>query len=331
MQTESTLLLNRSDIQGLLSLVECVDAVENVFRQQGEGQIPPSGILGVRMESGGLHVKTACLSGARNYIAAKLNTNFPQNDARFELPTIQGVIVLYDADNGRTLAVLDSMEITLKRTAAGTAVAAKYLARRGSSVGTICGCGEQGRAQLRALCLLLPLRKAYAFDLDPKASQCFAAELSSELKIDMEPIRSLRNAIRSSDIVVTCTPATEFFVHKEQVAPGTFIAAVGADDSHKQEIDPALLASAKVVGDSLEQVCSIGDTHHAIAKGLMRKENVHAELSEIVVGRKPGRTSDDEIIIFDSTGVAIEDAAAATLVYEKACAAKIMNSFEFAA
>jgi ornithine cyclodeaminase/alanine dehydrogenase-like protein (mu-crystallin family) len=130
---------------------------------------------------------------------------------------------------------------------------------------------------------------------------------------------------------VTCTPAKEFFVHKKDVAPGTFIAAVGADDSHKNEIDPAVLASAKVVADSLEQVCAIGDTHHAIAAGLMRKEDIYAELSEIVAGRKPGRTSDDKITIFDSTGVAVEDAATATLIYEKACAAKITKSFEFAA
>src|SRR5262245_41338260 len=133
MQTESTLLLNRSDVQGLLTLAECVDAVEDVFRQQGGGRIPASGILGLRTQTGGLHVKTAFLSGAKNYIVAKLNTNFPQNYVRFGLPTIQGVIVLYDADNGRPLAVLDSMEITLKRTAAATAVAAKYLARKDSS------------------------------------------------------------------------------------------------------------------------------------------------------------------------------------------------------
>jgi alanine dehydrogenase len=330
MQTESTLLLNRREVQKLLSLAECVDVIERVFLQQGEGKIPPSGILGVRTHGGGLHVKTANLSSAKNYIVAKLNTNFPQNHALFGLPTIQGVIVLCDADNGRTLAVLDSMEITLTRTAAATAVATKYLARKDSSVATICGCGKQGNAQVRALSLMLPLRKVYAFDVDPNASLRFAAGLSSELKIDIEPVRLLPDAIRSSDVVVTCTPATEFFVRKEHVAPGTFIAAVGADDSHKQEIDPALLPSAKVVADSLEQVCSIGDVHHAIAAGLIRKEDIYAELSEIVAGRKPGRTSDDEITIFDSTGVAIEDAAAATLVYEKACAAKIANSFEFA-
>ena len=331
MQTESTLLLNRSEVQKLLSLVECVGVIERVFLQQGEGKIPPSGILGVRRRSGGLHVKTACLSSAKNYIAAKLNTNFPQNHALFGLPTIQGVIVLCDADNGRTLAVFDSMEITLTRTAAATAVATKYLARKDSSVATICGCGNQGNAQVRALSLMLPLRKVYAFDLDPNASLRFAARLSSELNIDMEPVHRLRDAIRSSDVVVTCTPATEFFVHKEHVVPGTFIAAVGADDSHKQEIDPSLLASVKIVGDSLEQVCSIGDTHHAIANGLMRKEHIHAELAEVVAGKKVGRTSETEIIVFDSTGVAIEDAAAAAMVFEKALAVGIGHQFEFAA
>jgi len=331
MQTERTLLFNRSDVQELLSLAECIDAVEKVFHRQGEGKIPPSGILGVRTQSGGLHVKTACLIGAKKYIVAKLNTNFPQNYARFGKPTIQGVIVLYDADNGRLLAVLDSMEITIKRTAAATAVAAKYLARQNSSVATICGCGEQARAQLRALGLILSLRKVYAFDIDSSASLRLAAQLSRELPIDIEAIRSLPDAIRSSDVVVTCTPATEFFVHKEDVAPGTFIAAVGADDSQKNEIDPALLASAQVVADSLQQVCSIGDTHHAIAQCLMRKEDVYAELSEVVAGKKGGRINETDIIVFDSTGIAVEDAAAATVVYEKALIAGIGNYFEFAA
>src|SRR5262245_62360110 len=224
MQTESTLLFNRSDVQELLSLAECIDAVEKVFHRQGEGKIPPSGILGVRTQSGGLHVKTACLGGAKNYIVAKLNTNFPQNDARFGKPTIQGVIVLHDADNGRVLAVLDSMEITIKRTAAATAVAAKYLARKNSSVAVICGCGEQGRAHLRALSLMFPLRKVYAFDSDPNVSQHLAAQLSRESQADIEPVRSLPGAIQRSDIIVTCTPATEFYVCREDVAPGTFIA-----------------------------------------------------------------------------------------------------------
>ena len=253
MQTESALLFNRGDVQELLNLAECIDAVEKIFRQQGEGKIAPSGILGVRTQCGGLHVKTACLSGAKNYVVAKLNTNFPQNHARFGKPTIQGVIVLYDADNGQLLAVLDSIEITIKRTAAATAVAAKFLARANSSVATICGCGEQGRAQIRALSLTLPLRKVFAFDVDPSASFHLTTQLSREFQIDIEAVRDLPGAIQSSDVVVTCTPATEFFVQKNDVAAGTFVAAVGADDSHKQEIDPALMSSAKVVADNLNK------------------------------------------------------------------------------
>jgi ornithine cyclodeaminase/alanine dehydrogenase len=329
MQSGSTLLLSRSDVEALISLGECIDAVEKVFRQQDN--LPAPGILGMKTENGSLHVKTATFTAERNYIVTKVNTNFPQNRQRFELATILGVILVCDAQNGRVLALLDSIDITIKRTAAATAVAARYLARRNSAIATICGCGTQAGAQLRALHLVLPLRKVHAFDVDPNASSLFAKELSAELKIDIEPVRDLPTAIRSSDVCVTCTTATEFFVHKQDVAPGTFIAAVGADNSHKQEIDPALIASAKVVADNLNQVCSIGDAHHAIARGLMRKEDVYAELWEVVAGKKEGRASEAEIIVFDSTGVAIEDAAAAAIVYEKAFAARIGNYFKFAA
>ena len=331
MHAEETLLLQRSDVAELLSLEDCIDAVEKIFRLQGEGKVPVPGILGVRAKNGGLHVKAGLLPGEKGYVVAKLNTNFPGNGARFGLPTIQGVVVLYDAENGCPLAVLDSIDVTIKRTAAASAVAAKYLARKNSSVGIVCGCGQQGRAQLRAIHSVLPLEKVYAFDLNERAAQDLARELASELRLEIEPVCDPWRAIKKSDICVTCTTACEFFVRKEDVSPGTFIAAVGADDEHKQEIDPALMASAKVVADSLEQCCAIGDTHHAIARRLMRKEDIYAELGEIVAGKKPGRTADDEIIIFDSTGVAIEDAVTAAAVYEKARAAGIGGHFQFAA
>ena len=331
MKPEATLLVRRSDVEELLSLPDCIDAVEEVFRLQGQGKIPGSEILGVKTPNGGLHVKATLLPRGQSYIVAKLNTNFPNNHANSHLPTIQGLIAVYDAENGCPLAVIDSIEITIKRTAAASAVAAKFLARKNSSVATICGCGEQGRAQLRALHSVLPLKKIYAFDRDGRVAKSFASELSHELKIDIEQTRDAPTAIPKSDVCVTCTTSTDFFVRKEAVEPGTFIAAVGADHAHKQEIDPALIASSKVVADSLEQTCAIGDTHHAIAKGLMRKEDVYAELGEIVAGKKSGRTTDDEIFIFDSTGVAIEDAVAAAAAYEKAQTAGIGTYFQFAA
>jgi len=331
MQFEGTLLLRRSDIEGLLSPGDCMAAVENVFRLQGQGKIPAPGILGVKAPGGGMHVKAGLLPGDRNYLVAKLNANFPGNNAHFGLPTIQGVIVVFDAENGVPLTILDSIDITLKRTAAASAVAAKYLARKDSSVATICGCGQQSRAQLRAALLVLPLTKIYAFDVNKRAAIKFSKELSRELKIDIELVRDLASAIQKSDVCITCTTANEFFVRKGDVRPGTFVAAVGADAEHKQEIDPDLIASAKVVADSLDQSCAIGDVHHAIAHGLMRKGDVYAELCEIVAGHKIGRDSDDEIIVFDSTGVAIEDAVASAAFYERALANGIGTVFDFAA
>ena len=329
MQIEGPLLLSRSDVGKLLSLTKCIEAVENVFRWQGQGKIPASGILGVKATRGGLHVKAGFLPGDPGYIVAKLNTNFPENSAAFGFPTIQGIIVVFAANNGAVLAILDSMEVTIKRTAAATAVAAKCLARNNSRVATICGCGRQAAAQLRALCAVLPLERIFAFDLNEEVARNFAAQFPIKCKIDL--IRDLSDAIRQSDVVVTCTPSHQFFVQQEEVNAGTFIAAVGADADEKQEIDPALMASAKVVVDSVDQVCAIGDTHHAIAAGLMERGDIYAELSEIVAGCKPGRTQADEITVFDSTGVAIEDAIAAVTIYEKAMAGTIGKYFSFAA
>jgi ornithine cyclodeaminase/alanine dehydrogenase len=158
--SSSTLLLSRSAVDELLTMAECIDVVEEMFRHLGEGKLPPPGILGIKSERGGLHIKAALLPGERDYIVAKLNTNFPGNPAEHDLPTIQGLIMVCDGANGRPLAVLDSIDITMKRTAAASAVAAKYLARPNSSVATICGCGQQAAAQLRAICSVLPLKKS---------------------------------------------------------------------------------------------------------------------------------------------------------------------------
>ena len=331
MQTDGTLLLRRNDVARLLTFDESISAVEQIFRLQGEGKVPGSKILGIDTPNGGLHVKAALLWKDRRYIVAKANTNFAENSQQFGLPTIQGVIIIFDAENGYPQAILDSTDITIKRTAAASAVAAKYLARANSSIGTICGCGQQGRAHLHALQAVLPLKKVYAFDRNESVAQNFATELGEEFEVEIEPAHELQRAIQESDICVTCTPSHRFFLRKQDVSPGTFIAAVGADNSRKQEIDPALMASSKVVVDSLEQCSTMGDLHHAISAGLMRAENVSAELAEIIAGGNPGRTTDEEIIIFDSTGVAIEDAVTAVVAYEKARVANVGNYFDFAA
>jgi ornithine cyclodeaminase/alanine dehydrogenase-like protein (mu-crystallin family) len=300
---------------------ECIAAVEAGFRLQAEGLSLAPGVLGIRAPEGGFHIKAAGLKLGRLYFAAKINANFSSNPRMRGLPAIRGVIVLFDADNGAPLAVMDSMEVTARRTAAATAVAARWLARSGSTTVTVCGCGSQGREQLRALARVLPLRRAYAFDLDEAKAQAFARDSSEELGFEVTPARAHGEAVRSSDVCVTCTPSRVPFLMRDQVAPGTFVAAVGADSSDKHELDPWLMAEAVVVVDVLDQCASIGDLHHALEAGVLCREAVHAELADVVIGRKPGRRSEEEITIFDSTGTAIEDVAAAVVVYEKAVAA----------
>jgi alanine dehydrogenase len=316
--TAGTLLLTRQEIAALLSLDECIAAVEQAFTLHAEGRTLPPGILGIHAPDGGFHIKAAGLELSRTYFAAKVNANFPNNMSRFGFPAIQGVIVLCDGETGTLLALMDSIEITIQRTGAATAVAAKHLARPDATVATICGCGNQGRVQLRALTRVRPLRRAYAFDRDEGQAQRFADDLSAELHIEVKAVRDLATAVGQSDICVTCTPSRQYFLNREDVAPGTFIAAVGADSPEKQEVDPALLARSTIVVDILEQCATIGELHHALESGLVTREDVHAELHEVVTGLKRGRASKEEIIIFDSTGTALQDAAAAVVAYEKA-------------
>ena len=230
MKAPGTLLLKRGDVTTLLGLGECITAVEQAFKLYAEGQTLPPGVLGVHARDGGFHIKAAGLKLARTYFAAKVNGNFFRNTELYGMPNIQGIIMLCDGENGYPLALMDSIEITILRTGAATAVAAKYLARDDARVATICGCGNQGRIQLKALMKVRDIERVYAFDLDHARAERFAGELSDELSIEAQAVRDLPPAVRQSDICVTCTPSRQFFLKREDVAPGTFIAAVGADD-----------------------------------------------------------------------------------------------------
>jgi alanine dehydrogenase len=317
-KSDEILLLTSREIQRLLTLDECIGAVEHAFRLCGEGKAASPGVLSMHSCDGGFHVKAGLLELDRPYFAAKVNGNFPENSSRFGLPTIQGVIVLCDAGNGTPLAVMDSREITSLRTAAATAVAAKFLARQDSRTITICGCGNQGRVQLKALSRVCCLETVFAYDRDKEQAWRFSQDLTSELSISVKPVSDLTAAVRQSDICVTCTTSRQPLLGSDDVSLGTFIAAVGADNPQKQEIHPALMARSKIVCDILEQCAVMGDLHHALDAGVVTRANVYAELGEVVAGRKPGRESREEITIFDSTGMALQDVAAAAFLYERA-------------
>jgi alanine dehydrogenase len=313
-------ILSRRHVLELLSLRECIAAVENAFRLHAEGRTLGPGVLGVPATRGGFHIKAAGLVGPRSYFAAKTNANFPDNPRRFGLPTIRGTVVLADAETGELLAMMDSASVTALRTGAATAVAAKYLARTDSRSATVVGCGAQGAIQLAAIAAACPLEQAWVLDTDQARAQEFAARAEADLGIRVSVAPDLHDALRESDVCVTCTPSRRPLVFRDHIVPGTFIAAVGADSQGKQELEPALVASSTLVVDVLEQCAEIGELQHALAAGLMTRAGVHAELSDVVTGRRPGRTRYDEITVFDSSGTALQDVAAAVVVYDKALA-----------
>ena len=309
-------ILSRSEVAALMTPADYLEAVEKGFRalHLGAARVPPP--WHIETEGGGFHGKGASLKLDRLYVALKLNGNFPGNPAANGLPTIQGAILLCDGENGSPLAIMDSIEVTLRRTAAATALAARHLARPDSTTVLICGCGEQAAAQLDALRKVLPLKRLFAWDRDRSRAEQLTCEGLDSIVVDND----LGGAARQADVIVSCTTATEPFITVEMVRPGTFIAAVGADASHKNEIHPDLIAMALVVADSLDQCAVIGDLHHAIEAGAMTTSDVHAELAQLVGGSKPGRTEDRQITLFDSTGIAVQDVASAVRIYERALA-----------
>jgi alanine dehydrogenase len=326
----NTLLLTKTEVARLLSIGECIDAVEKAFSLHAQGKAQPPKVMGLHVTGGGFHIKSGVMTIGRDYFVSKTNANFPGNPKQNGLPTIQGIVVVCDAIDGRLLALLDSIELTIIRTGAATGVAAKHLSKQNSKVATICGCGNQGRISVHALLAVRQLEKIYAYDADHETAQRFARQITNDLNITVEAAKDLAIATRQSDIIVTCTTSRSAFLGLEDIKVGALIAAVGADSEDKQELQPALLAASKVVTDLTDQSIAIGELHHAVSSGVMTRAQVHAELGEVIVGTKSGRTSADEIIIFDSTGMALQDVAAAVIVYERAMATGFDRKLDFA-
>ncbi len=313
------LLLTRQDVATLLTLDDCIPAVERAFAMHARGELPtPPGALGTHVPRGGYHVKAATLGGDPGYYAVKVNANYPGNPERTGLPTVQGILALYDLDTGRPLALLDSIEITTLRTAAASAVAVRYLARQGVDSLAVVGAGTQGRVHLRAIAKVRTLRRATVVDRDAARAGALATEMSAELGIPVTPTADLSAALAACDIWVTCTPARAPFIPHAALRPGVCITAVGADSPEKQELDPRILREAKVVPDLTAQAAVMGELHHAVEAGLMTPGEVHAELGQVIIGARPGRSSEEESFVFDSTGTALQDVASAAIVYERA-------------
>lgn len=315
-----TVILSQAQIAALASPRDYIAAVEGAFRSLAAGDVVSLPVGHVPGVEGGFHLKAAVSSLEPRRAVIKINGNFPGNPQRFDLPTIQGCVVLSDATNGRLLAVMDTIELTAQRTAAASAVAARHLARRDARRLAFIGCGTQARYHLAALLALdeFALREVRCFDSDAASAESLRVRAEAT-DLVARVTDSVAAACCDADLIVTCTPSQQAIVEREMVAPGCFIAAVGADNPSKCEIAPTLMARARVVPDIAAQAAAMGDLRAAIDAGLMSAHGIHAELAQIVGGYRSGRTRAEEIFVFDSTGTAIEDLAAATMIYERAC------------
>ena len=329
MSRPNTRVLSHSQITELLSLELAYDAVHDVMKAHGQARVISPNLLHADVPRGEFHIKTGgLLTGPDGGVfGLKANGGFFENHT-LGLPNIVGIIYLADARTGCPLAVLDSVEISRVRTAAASAVAAKHLARANSECLAVVGTGTQARAQIEALRQVLPLRRVQLVGRDLQRTRERASQFEADLEIEVEAYATVSSALQQADVLVTCTPAQAPLVTLEDVPPGLFIAAVGADSPGKQELAPELVAKCTSVADIHAQCVHVGELQHPIGAGLMTEQDVHAEIGQILCGDKPGRTREDELIVYDSTGTALQDVALGCRVYEAALAQDVGMGFQ---
>jgi alanine dehydrogenase len=288
---------------------EVINVVEDAFRDwtKGKGDMPTKSYLTV--EKGNFRAMPAALPGA---VGIKWVNVHPENPSR-GIPSIMAILIYNDRETGYPLAIMDATKITAYRTAAAAAIASKYLARKDSNSLGIIGAGHQAYTQILALAEIYNLELIKVFDCSKTAIDKLIKALPGY------PLKecSLEESV-ASDIICTLTPSRTPFVKREWVISGTHINAIGADAEGKEELEPSILKEALMVVDDLRQAVHAGEINVPVSRGIFKEDEIYANLGEIIVGDKPGRTDDKVITIFDSTGVAIQDIAVAKLLFEKA-------------
>ncbi len=310
------LVLSRRDIEGVVGIGDALAPVEEAFREHGLGHasMPSKVYLELGSIEGDFRAMPAFLP-ALNVAGIKWVNSHPGNPAR-GLPSVMAITILSDPATALPLALLDATYLTYVRTAAGGGVAARRLARPDSARLGLVGCGVQARAQAEALRLVLPIREATLFDVRRATAEALASDLAGR-GVKARLAATVRECVEAADVLVTATPARQPVVEAAWVKPGTHINAIGADAPGKQEIESALLKRARVVVDDREQAFHSGEVNVPLSEGVLRPEDVHATLGEVVAGKRPGRGSAEEITLFDSTGLAIQDLAVASLAYAR--------------
>ena len=310
------LLLGRREIEELLSMGETLKAVEHAFRLEAEGKtiMPPKLYLDLPEYHGDFRAMPAYIDGS---VGFKWVSVCPNNREQ-GLPSVMATIILCDPNTGCPLAIMDGTYITAMRTGAAGGVAVKYLAKRGSSVIGLIGAGMQAKTQLLAISEVLPrIEEVKVFDQHRDASLRYVEDMRAKLNINICLVETVEEATEA-DIVVTTTPSRKPVVRNHYIRLGTHINAIGADAKGKQELEADLLRGGKVIVDNIDQASHSGEINVPLSENLLKIEDIYGTLGEVVTNTKKGREKDEDITVFDSTGLAIQDIICARLVYEKA-------------
>lgn len=302
--------LTEKDVESLLTMDVALDAVENVFREHGEGRATNKPRYRVPFGNGSLQVMSAAapglgVVGVKAYIAAR-------GGARFH-------VHLYSAETGEFLAMMEANALGQTRTGAATGVASSYMARDDAATIGMIGCGYQARAQLEAVCAVREIRDVKAYSPTSDRRETFSTEMSAKLGVNVTPVDSAEEATSQADVVVAITSASRPVLDGKWLRPGTHVNAVGGNHWMRRELDEVAIRRADLlVVDDLEQAkAECGDLISPVERGIIRWEQV-AELSDLVTGRVPGRESAEQITLFESQGIALEDIATGLRIYELA-------------
>ena len=313
-----SLVLTGSEVMQVLDMDLALAAAADAFRAYGEGRVnmPPKSYL--TLAQGDFRAMYGEVFLPQGHICGLKWVNVHPGNPAKGLLTVMAKILLNDPETGLEFADLDGTFETDFRTGAAGGLAARYLANPAASrLGPI-GAGAQARTQVAAILKVRPIQEVVVFDRHLAHSRAFADELVARYGVRSRAATEVSEAVRGQDILVTTTPSTTPVVLRDWVSPGTHINAIGADAAGKQELEAAILTAAKVVVDDWAQASHSGEINVALAKGELTPEQVYGSLGEIVAGKKLGRTTPEEITVFDSTGLIIQDLALGLAVYKRA-------------
>ena len=318
MEVNMSLVLTASEVLQVLDMDLALGAAYEAFLAYGQGRsnMPPKSYLTLakgdfRAMYGEIFLESGHICGLK-----WVNVH-PGNPAK-GLLTVMAKIILNDPETGLEFADLDGTHITNYRTGAAGGLAVQHLARPEATRLGLIGAGEQAKTQVAAIMKVRPIKEIVVYDRHLTCSKPFADKIAAAYGIQAGAVGDPADAVRGMDIVVTTTPSEKPVVLREWVAPGTHINAIGADAQGKQELDQVILQNAKIVVDDWAQASHSGEINVPLARGELTPEQVYGSLGEMVAGKKPGRTSSEEITVFDSTGLIIQDLALSFAVYRRA-------------